>query len=502
MKLRKQTFIQVTSKEVFVSGGVRYGVVDVGTTGVKLAVYDEGLSRVYYERLSVGFEKTAAGYVEQDAAKLAEVVKGFARKAKSMGARKLGICTYRASVVAWSKEGLPLTNVVTWIDGRGKDVVERLPSYVKVLKRVSGAFAQILSPDSPAVLMRWIFDHVEGLREKVERGEAYLWTVDSYILYTLTRGFRSDATNAALTGLIHPKNLEEIDIVFSLLKLPRRTPEVVDNVVEAGSFEGLDVSVLIADQQAASVAAGALREGVIESVHGTGSFVEQCTGRLAMVGGGLVPLIILSLDGRRVYGVEGFIRTTGSIVEWLREVGFFSSYEEMEELAARAGRGALIVPAYGGFRCPRAPDVRGLVCGLSLGVRRGEVVAGLAWGVALHLAYIVREIWRRVGASREPLWASGGYSRSDFFLQALADATGLRVARPVDVESSCRGVAKLLALADGRISRRELEEPPPTGKVFEPRVDAGEREHLIEKYRELLGVLRRWEKNPFLSGTF
>ncbi len=483
-------------------GGIRYAVMDVGTTGVKLAVYDEGLSRVYYERVSVGFERTVEGYVEQNAAKLAEVVKGFARKAKSLGARKLGVCTYRASVLAWSKDGAPLTNIITWIDGRGREVVEKLPGYAKLLRNVSGALSQILSPDSPAVLMRWILDHVEGLRERVERSDAYLWTVDSYILYTLTGKFYSDATNAALTGLIHPRNLEEIDIVFSLLKLPRRTPEVVDNVVDAGSFEGLDVSVLIADQQSASVAVGALREGAIESVHGTGSFVEQCTGKFAMVGGGLVPVIILSLDGRRVYGVEGFVRTTGSIVEWLREAGFFSSYEEMEGLASRASRGVLVLPAFGGFRCPRAPRLRGLITGLHPGVGRGEVVAGLAWGVALHIAYIIREIRKRVGAPRSPLWASGGYSQSDYFLQVLADATGLKVARPVDVESSCRGVAKLLALADGRISRKELEEPPPPGKVFEPRLSGEERERLLESYSEFLEVVRKWEKNPILSGSF
>ncbi len=483
-------------------GEGRYGVVDVGTTGVKLAVYDESLSRIFYERVSVGFEQTASGYVEQDAAKLAEVVRGFARKAKSLGARKLGICTYRASVLAWSREEAPLTNVITWIDGRGREVVERLPSYVKMLRRASGALAQILSPDSPAVLMRWLLDHVAGLRERVERGDAYLWTVDSYLLYSLTGKYYSDATNAALTGLIHPKDLREIDIVFDLLKLPRSTPEVVDNVVDAGSFEGLDVSVLIADQQAASVAVGALREGAIESVHGTGSFVEQCTGKLVMVGGGLVPLIILSLDGQRVYGVEGFVRTTGSIVEWLRGAGFFSSYEEMEGLASKAGRGVLVVPAFGGFRCPRAPDVRGLICGLSLGAGRGEVVAGVAWGVALHVAYLVWEIGRRVGAAREPLWASGGYSQSDFFLQVLADATGFRVARPADVESSCRGVARLLALADGRLSKRDLEEPPPPQRLFEPRMTRGERELMLEKYRELLEVLRKWGRNPFLSGSF
>ncbi|MEM0087711.1 MAG: FGGY-family carbohydrate kinase [Thermofilum sp.] len=479
-----------------------YAVVDVGTTGVKLFLFNEELKRVHSERVELGFEKTEEGFVEQSSAKLAEVVRGFARKARSMGARKLGLCTYRASVLAWRRDGTPITNVVTWIDGRGREVVEKLPAHVAFLKKLSSSLSQILSPDSPAVLMRWILDHNPGLSEEVLRGGAFLWTLDSYLIYTLTGRFLADATNATLTGLLHPRNLEEISVVYSMLKLPRAAPEVVDNVAEFGSFEGLEVSAVIADQQSAALAVGAVERGRVESVHGTGSFVEQCTGSLKVPSGGLVPVVMLSLDGERTYGIEGFVRTTGSIVEWLRQSGFFNTYEEMNDLAGKGRREVLVVPAFGGFRCPRAGKLRGLVVGLSLGAGRAEVIAGLAWGVALHIALLLKEISKHAGKPVEPLWASGGYSKSDPFLQILSDVTGMRVARPVDVEASSRGVAKLLLLSDGKISKRELAEPPPVGRFFEPRADAEERGFWLRSYEELLEVVRRWEENPFLRGSF
>lgn len=479
-----------------------YAVIDVGTTGVKLAVYNENLQRVHIERVELGFERTGQGFVEQSSSKLAEVVEGFAGKARLMGARKLGLSTYRASVLAWARNGTPITNVVTWIDGRGREVVEKLPAYAKTLRRISGALNQILSPDSPAVLMRWILDHTPGLREKVESGDAFLWTLDAFLAYRLTGRFFSDATNATLTGLVHPKTIQEVDIVFSILGLPRALPEITDNVHEFGSFEGLEVAALIADQQAASVAVGALERGRVESVHGTGSFVEQCTGEFKMVGGGLVPLIILSLDGARVYGVEGFIRTTGSVVEWLRRAGFFDSYEEMESLASQGSRGVLVVPSFGGFRIPRAPQLRGIITGLSLGTGRADIVSGLAWGVALHIALILDKIGRRVGAPVEPLWASGGYSKSNTFLQVLSDATGMRVARPLDVESSARGVAKLLLLADGKLSRRELAESPPVERLFEPRIGEAKRRELVGSYEKFLEVVGKWEMLQVLRGSF
>ncbi len=478
-----------------------YGVIDVGTTGIKLSIYDGELRKVHYEKHILGFEQLESGFIEQDSRRLAEVVRGLSRKAREFGVKKLGICTYRASVLAWKSDGSPLTNVITWMDGRGMEVISRLPIVAKVLRKLSGSLNTILSPDSPAILLKWIYERM-GIEKDAEEGNAFAWTLDSFLIYNLTGKFLSDSTNATLTGLIHPKDLSKIDLIFDLLKLPEVTPDVVENVSDLGRFEGMDLVVSIADQQSAALGMGVIERGKIESVHGTGSFIEAAASEFIMPKGGLIPLIILSLEGRRVYGLEGFIRSTGSTVDWLKGVGLFSSYDEMEELAQMGRRKAILIPSLGGLRVPRADKLRGVITGLDLSTGRADIVSGIAWGISIHLASIIERIRSHLGSLKEPLLSAGGYSRSNAFLQRLSDLSGMRVARLKDTEASSFGVAKLLAYSDGRLSYEDLTETPEIDTVFEPEMSEDERRALIREYSKLLEVMTSCEGNPFMRGSF
>lgn len=479
-----------------------YGVIDVGTTGVKFSVYNRDLDRIYYEKVGLGFEKIGREFIEQDSFRLSKIVKEFTNKAVELGVRRIGICTYRASVLAWRSDGTPITNVITWMDGRGRKIVETLPRTAKLLRRFHRALKIILSPDSPAVLLRWIYDNVPGLIEEVKTGKAYAWTLDSYLTYLLTGRFQADVTNATLTGLIHPKNLSRIDIVFELLNLPKIVPEVKNNVDVFGSFKNVEINVCIADQQAASVGLSVLEKGRIQSTHGTGSFVETATGSLIIPKEELVPLIILSIDGERIYGLEGFTRSTGSTLEWLMKICFFKDYREVEESLRQSRGGVLVIPSFTGFRIPYIGDLKGIILGLSLDTSRAEIASGLALGVSLHTAFIINVMKKYVHKLEEPFFVGGGYSRSDSFLQMLADMTGMEVARPIDVEVSSLGVAKLLALSDGAISKKDLREKPAIEKIFTPKLETLERDKLLEHYVKLLEGIRKWEKNILLKGIF
>jgi len=462
-----------------------YGVVDVGTTGIKLCVYDEGLRRVYYEKVGLGLKRVGGRFLEQDSETIYRVVRGFARKAKGLGARLLGLAVYRASVVAWRRDGKPLTNVVTWVDRRGVRVVRRLPLYVRILRRLP-VLGAVIRPESPAMLLKWFFDHVEGLRDMVRRGEAMAWTLDSYLAYRLSGRYVSDATNTAMTGLIHPKGLKPLRVVVSLLGIPFRPPKAVDNVYEYGEVEGLDFRVVIGDQQASAVAEGCLSKGRVKATHGTGTFMTAASGGFRMAGGGLVPVVIVKLGGRVVYGVEGFIYTTGSVVDWLLKIGLFKSYLEMEEAAARGRPGVFFLPSFSGLKTPPALDLRGVISGLTLNTTREDLIRGLAETVALYTAYILEEMGNAIGELREPLRCDGGYSQSDVFLQLLADYTGLRVERPVDIEGTARGVAALLAVGDGRLSLDEVENTVEVGRMFEPSIPESKRIEALEGFKEKL----------------
>lgn len=477
-----------------------YGVIDVGTTGVKLSIYDKNLNKIYHEKTAIGFEKVGQDRIEQDSLRLAYIVKRFTSKAKEHGVKKIGLCTYRASVIAWRKDGAPITNVITWMDGRGRRVVDELSPTTRLLKRFHRALKIILSPDSPAVLLRWIYDNVPGLIEDVNSGKAFAWTLDSYLIYILTGRFQADPTNATLTGLIHPKNLSQIDIVFELLKLPKITPEIKNNVDFFGNLDDLDLNVCIADQQAASVGLGVLERGRVQSIHGTGSFIETATESLIMPRGGLIPLIILSIDGEKTYGLEGFMRSTGSTLEWLMKMGLFKDYREAENLLEQSERRILIIPSFTGIRTPYLVDLKGIMLGLGLDTSKADIVSGLALGVSLHTAFIIKTVKKYVQEFKKPLFSGGGYSKSDGFLQMLADITGMEVARPVDVEASSLGVAKLLALSDGLLSKKDLREEPAIGKLFTPKLENIEREKLLREYSKLLEGIRKWEKNLLLRG--
>ncbi|MGB9785835.1 MAG: FGGY-family carbohydrate kinase [Infirmifilum sp.] len=476
-----------------------YAVIDVGTTGIKLSVYDLDGRLIHNEKFILGYEKLASGLIEQNSREILKVVKGFARRAKDKGAKNLGLAVYRASVVAWDKSGEPLTNIITWIDGRGNSVLRGLPVHVKALRSISKPLSYILSPDSPAVLMKWIYENISGLREKVKEGEAFLWTLDSYLLYNISGKFLSDATSITLTGLVHPRNFRDIGLVYEILGLPKLLPEVVDNVEEIGELEGLKVNAVIADQQAAAVGLGVVKRGRLESVHGTGSFLELCTGDYRMPEAGLIPIVILKDQGSITYGVEGFLRTTGSVVDWLRSIGFFKDYEEMEFLAAQGDKRLLFLPSFGGLRTPKANNISGLIAGLKLHTTRADLVASLAWGVALYMAYLAEAAMKSIKHIEEPMWVAGGFSKSDAFLQMLADATGIQVARPTDTEASSRGVLKLLMLGSGRAGREILADLPQIQRVFTPTLPEETRKMYMSNFIEILKVLSKWEKNIFLK---
>ncbi len=455
-------------------GKATYAVVDVGTTNIKLLLYDEELNLLHLKPIKIGLLSAGPGRFEQDSETLFKAVRSLVHNARDAGARLLGIATYRASVVAWKRDGTPITNIVTWMDERGREVLKGLPPHLKLIAKIPPLSAAF-SPKTPVILYRWLIDNVRGLRERLRRGEAYIGTLDSYLIYRMTGRHLSDVTNAALTGLVDPRRLSWIGLVRRLLGLDIPLPRLMDSVDEYGEFHGLELRSVIADQQAAAIGECCLERGKLKVTLGTGTFVDMCTGgETRLYGGGLVPLIILKIGGRVLYGIEGFIPGTGPQIDWMIEVGLLRGYEELDELTPKAyGHVPIFIPALSGMRTPELPPSSGMFWGLSLKTGRRELIRAVLEGVTFGVRFVLDMIREKTGIEPSEARVDGGLSRSQSLLEIIAEVIGLPVLRQEGGEMTGRGVAMLLALSENAFSLEDLAqlcefkhrvEPPPMSK--------------------------------------
>ncbi len=462
------------------SGEELYACVDVGTTRIKLGLYDASLQRKRAEavRVPVGADGL------QDAEALFQAVRHLVGRGRELGARSMGLATYRASMVAWDRGGRPLTPIVTWMDQGSGSTYKRLPAYLKLMGRIP-PLDLVISPYSPVLKFLRLRELCPSLEEGV-----MAWTVDSYLAYRLTGKFVSDATNACLTGVVDPRTMKEIGIVKSLFKLKMQTPDLVENAEPLGSYGGVDVNALIADQQAASVAEWAVEGGVGKVTNGTGTFVDIPTAGFARRGD-LIPLVLLKHRGKVWFGVEGYLPTTGRAIDMLLAMGLLKDYSDLE---VEPSGGVIFIPALSGLQVPRAPDAKGVVAGLTLGSDRSAIVSGLLKSVGFHVRFVLEQSGERVRALR----ADGALSKSDALLKTISAAAGTKVERDADSEATSRGVAMLQLAATGRASLEDLVKANREREAFSEMGKEALRDE-YEKWKKTTGLLRS-SKGSYLAG--
>ncbi len=430
-----------------------YGVIDVGTTSIKLKVYDGDFNLVYDERV---YARTQLSHDVRahNPVVLKDAFEHFIRKARSLGVRRLGISTYRASILAWDRNGNPLSDIITWLDTRSAGVLSK-PLY-RILKIIP-PLDKILSVDSPAVKMKWLLETREDLKARVERGDAYIGTVSSYTAFLVSRRYVNDVTNEALTGLLHPKTLKRLTITYEILGIPRSVdPEVIDNNAYIGTVDGVDVVALIADQQAAVIGSSCLNLGCVKLTSGTGVFADTPTRDFVMPRRGLIPVVLYSIDKRRGYGIEGFNQSGGTVLEWLLSVELLRDLDEVDELVERAKTSIVFQPSITGMNFPTPRGYgSGLLYGLRPGMTRADVVRSFIEGLALASCSIVKTLGE-VAGSISFIRADGGVSRSSSYLKLLSTACGVPVERVRGCDATGRGVALLVALHEGDISFEDL----------------------------------------------
>jgi glycerol kinase len=452
------------------------GALDQGTTSTRFMVFDAGGNEVARHQLEHEQIMAQPGWVEHDPLEIAErtntVIAGALRHA-GLGAADLsaiGVTNQRETTVVWNpKTGRPWYNAIVWQDTRTDRIVSALD------RGPQGAIIRNRTGLPPATYFsgakyQWILDHVDGVREAAERGEALFGTVDSWVIWNLTGGIDggahvTDVTNASRTMLMDLRTLNWDDELLGFFGIPRASLPVIRASSDEAFYGAtrrtgpvggeVPVAGALGDQQAATLGQVCTARGEAKNTYGTSNFMLLNTGRQIVPSkAGLLTTVCYKLGSAdAVYALEGSIAVTGSAVQWLRDqLGIIKSASEIETLAAGVddAGGAYFVPAFSGLFAPYwRSDARGVIVGLSRYHTRAHLARATLEAICFQTRDVLDAMVADSGVRLELLKVDGGATVNDTLMQLQADILGVPVVRPVVAETTALGAAYAAGLATG-----------------------------------------------------
>ena len=439
-------------------------VIDVGTSGVRAAIVRPDASVDHVNHARVLPDSPAPGLVEFDAATMADAVRRVARATLRDGGPvdAVGIANQRASSIVWDRSsGAPLAPGIGWQDLRTVGTCLALQ-----------AEGIRLAPNASATKLMAILDAVDPDRSRAEAGELCFGTVDTWVAWILSGGekvggdalFVTDATNAAVTGLVDASTITWDEPLLERLAIPlAMLPTIVDSSGALGPCRELDGAPVICgiagDQQASLVGQGCTKAGLAKATFGTGGMLDQCTGaapppvHAGQGPAGTFPIVAFRTNQSATWGVEAVMLSAGTCVEWLRDdLQIIESAHESDAIAAQCATTGDVwfVPALLGLGTPVWDfGARGTLVGLTRGTGRPELVRSVLEGVAHRGADLLLAAEADSGLAISTLRIDGGMSENNVFVEALANAVG----RPIEVspvlEATTLGAGLLAGLAIG-----------------------------------------------------
>ena len=490
---------------------------DQGTTSSRAIIFDHsGQIRAQAQK---EFRQIfpRPGWVEHDANEIWSTQSGVMQEAlSSAGIRAsdlaaIGITNQRETVVVWDRRsGQPIHNAIVWQDRRTAGLCDELKA-AGMEALFQDRTGLILDAYFSGTKIKWILDHVDGARERAQRGELAFGTVDSWLVYKLTGGelHLTDASNASRTLLYNIHTGDWDDELLAALDIPRLLlPEVrASSEVYGQTSPGLlgaqvPIAGIAGDQQAATFGQACLDVGMAKNTYGTGCFMLLNTGSQAVTSGHrLLTTVAWQLGQQRTYALEGGVFVAGAVVQWLRDgLGLIRSAAEVEELASRVpdSGGVVLVPAFVGLGAPYwDPYARGTIVGMTRGTGAAHIARAALESVAFQSAELLEAMQQdtaRSGTQVSELRVDGGGSTNDTMMQFQADILGVPVIRPKITETTALGAAYLAGLAVGFWKdTQEIAVQWQEDRRFEPGMSVDEREIRMGRWKKAVERSRSWE---------
>ena len=420
----------------------------------------------------------------------------------------IGITNQRETTIVWDKAtGQPVYNAIVWQCRRTSDMIGALTAdgFGDVIRERTGL---IPDPYFSATKLRWILDHVEGARERAERGELLFGTVDTWLIWKMTAGqvHVTDYTNASRTMLYDIHSLCWDREILKRLRIPEcMLPEVVPSSAIYGRTkdcmigEGIPICGAAGDQQSALFGQCCFSEGEVKNTYGTGCFLLMNTGDQAVASeNGLLTTIAVGLAPRKVqYALEGSVFIAGAAIQWLRdEQRMIKNASDTEEYCLRTPDtgGVYVVPAFTGLGAPYwNPEARGTIVGLTRGSAKEHLIRATVESLAYQTADVLTAMEKDSGLKIKHLKVDGGASANNFLMQFQSDLLHAEVIRPQCVETTAMGAAFLAGLAVGYWKDKDdVKQNWALGHSFRPQMPEGERQQLLSGWKKAVGAAIAW----------
>ena len=440
------------------------------------------------------------GWVEHDADEIWANMLGVAVEAMNrIGAEAadiagIGITNQRETTIVWDKvTGEPIAHAIVWQCRRTASYCDSLKEqgYTELLREKTGL---VIDAYFSGTKIKWLLDHVPGARERAERGELLFGTVETWLIWKLTKGavHVTDYSNASRTMLFNINTLEWDEEILKILDIPKSMlPEPKPSSCIYGetdpSYLGgpIPIAGAAGDQQAALFGQTCFEAGEAKNTYGTGCFLLMNTGEKPVFSrNGLVTTIAWGLDGKVNYALEGSIFVAGAAIQWLRdELKLLDSAEDSEYMAKKVKdtNGCYVVPAFTGLGAPHWDQyARGTIVGLTRGVNKYHIIRATLESIAYQVHDVLVAMKADSGIEVTSLKVDGGASANNFLMQTQADFIKAPVKRPVCVETTAMGAAYLAGLAVGYWKDKEdVKENQAVDRIFMPELDEKTRKNKI-----------------------
>lgn len=488
---------------------------DAGTTSNRCILFDEqgNTCSVAQKEFNQYFPKP--GWVEHDAGEIWSTQLGVAVEAMSkVGASAsdiaaIGITNQRETTIVWDKfTGEPVYRAIVWQCRRTSAYCDSLKErgFVDQFRAKTGL---VIDAYFSGTKLKWILDHVEGARERAERGELLFGTVETWLIWKLTKGrvHVTDYSNASRTMLFNINTLEWDDEILRELDIPRcMLPQVKPSSFVYGEtdpqfFGGpIPIGGAAGDQQAALFGQTCFEPGEAKNTYGTGCFLLMNTGEKPVYSkNGLVTTIAWGLDGKVNYALEGSIFVAGAAIQWLRdELKLIESAPDSEYMAKKVKdtAGCYVVPAFTGLGAPHWDQyARGAIVGLTRGVNKYHIIRATLDSLCYQTADVLAAMKADSGIELAALKVDGGASANNYLMQTQADIIGAPVNRPRCVETTAMGAAYLAGLAVGYwADKADVVKNWAIDRTFTPTITEQERSERLSGWNRAVKCTYGWAK--------